>query len=158
MFGSLRVQEGAALELENASREITSCMREVGWRVREYAVANQLQLKAATALDMQSLRAAASAEQDRLRAQWQLEMEVREKRALQSTVDLERRLEDAMGALKHERAEAVREKQMRLDADEAVEDMQVCVRSRVCAFPCVGAAKRVCVCGCVRSRAGLCVC
>ncbi len=31
----------------------------------------------------QSLRAAASAEQDRLRAQWQLEMEIREKRALQ---------------------------------------------------------------------------
>ncbi len=73
----------------------------------------------------QSLRSAALAEQDRLRAQWQLEMEVREKRALQSTVDLERRLEDAMGALKHERAEAAREKQMRVDADEAVEDMQV---------------------------------
>ncbi len=153
----------------------------------------------------QSLRAAASAEQDRLRAQWQLEMEIREKRALQvwagvgvgvgggtpstrgcgrargkqpavpvlpppparpcalrlhtrcscareqrsvgavsacglgrgswglwcvaqTTMELERRLEDAMAALKHERGEAARERQLRVDAAEVAEDGQVCAR------------------------------
>ncbi len=73
----------------------------------------------------QSLRAAAVAEQDRLRAQWQLEMEIREKRMLQTTMELERRLEDAVAALKHERGEAAREKQLRLDTNDAMEDLGV---------------------------------
>ena len=52
-------------------------------------------------------------------------MEIREKRAQQATLEVERRLDDALGALKHERNEAARERQLRTDADEAAEELNV---------------------------------
>ncbi len=48
------------MDMENSSREMTAYLREVGWRVREFSVAHQMQLKAATAHDMQVCASARS--------------------------------------------------------------------------------------------------